>query len=109
MVRRTPVRVLVLCLVVVGASSIAAAQAPQNAQAAGSASVQQRFNRVGTDLFSGSMRVEDAIQELKAILALEPGLAEAHLVLGIAYRLTASADLVGEVKAEFIQALTLKP
>jgi tetratricopeptide (TPR) repeat protein len=111
MLRRTPapVRVLVLCLVVVGAASTATAQAPQNAQAAGSASVQQRLNRVGTDLFSGSMRVEDAIRELKAILALEPGLAEAHLVLGVAYRLTGSPDLVGEVKAEFIQALTLKP
>jgi tetratricopeptide (TPR) repeat protein len=109
MVRRTSFRVLVLCLGVVAAASNGAAQDLKDPQLASNASVQQRLNRVGTDLFSGSTRVEDAIKELKAILALQPGLAEAHLVLGVAYRMTGSADLIGEVKAEFIQALTLKP
>jgi tetratricopeptide (TPR) repeat protein len=81
-----------------------ASQAP-----AGGAAVQERLNRAGTELFSGTKRPGDAIPEIKAILALDPRVAEAHLLLGIAYRMEGTDELVGEAKAEFVQALALKP
>jgi hypothetical protein len=58
--------------------------------AAGGAAVQERLNRAGTELFSGTKRPGDAIPEIKAILALDPRVAEAHLLLGIAYRMHAT-------------------
>ena len=61
------------------------------------------------DLFSATAHVNEAIQELKAILALDPRSAEAHLLLGIAYRSVGSAELAGEAVAELRQAIELNP
>ena len=71
------------------------------------APIQERLNRIREGLFSGAGRVDKAIQELKAILALDPGSAEGHLLLGIAYRTQGSPELVGEAVAELRQALVL--
>lgn len=71
--------------------------------------VQERLNRVRTAVFSGAGRIDESIQELKAILALDPRSAEAHLLLGIAYRSLGSAELMAEAKAELRQALALDP
>ena len=38
------------------------------------------------DVFTRTDRVAEDITELKAILALDPKSAEAHMLLGIAYR-----------------------
>jgi len=100
-------RVLVVCLVagfVAGAplASPAASQAD-----AGKASIQERLNRLREGLFSGTGRVNEAIKELKGILALDPGSAEGHLLLGIAYRSQGSPELMGEAIAELRQALAL--
>ena len=67
------------------------------------------MNRVGTDLFSPSPHAAEDIQELKAILAVAADSAEAHLLLGIAYRAQNSPDLLGEAVAELRQAIALKP
>ncbi len=75
----------------------------------GSAAVRERLNKVAATLFSGSGNADDAIKEIKAILAIDPAVAEGHLLLGMAYRMQGSGDLTGEAKAEFVQALTLKP
>lgn len=106
---RNRVRVLVVCVGTL--ASAGAGQSLEASQAApgNASSIQARLNRVGTDLFSGASRVDDAVKELKAILAVDPGLAEGHLLLGVAYRMSGSADLMGEAKAEFVQALALKP
>ncbi len=80
------------------------AQAPQ-----GQGSLQERLTRVGADIASRPDRINEAIRELKEILALDPRLAEAHLLLGIAYRVQGSPDLVGEAVAELRQALALNP
>src|SRR5205814_10221592 len=71
--------------------------------------VQDTLNRIGVDLYSAAPHSAEAIQELKAILATEPGLAEAHLLLGIAYRAQGSPALLGEAVAELRQAIALKP
>ncbi len=71
--------------------------------------IQERLNRAGSNLFSGTTRADQAIPELKAILADDPRLPEAHLLLAVAYRMQGSADLIGEAKAELVQALALKP
>jgi tetratricopeptide (TPR) repeat protein len=71
--------------------------------------VQDKLNRVGADLFSAAPHPAEAINELKAILAADPGLAEAHLLLGIAYRAQGSPELLGEAVAELRQAIALKP
>ncbi len=91
-------------------ASIVAAQPPASqASPATSASLQERLNRVGASLSSGAPRVDAAIQELKAILAIDPRSADAHLFLGMAYRILGSADLMGEARAELVQALELNP
>jgi tetratricopeptide (TPR) repeat protein len=74
---------------------------------AAKASMQERLNRVRADLFGRAERVNDDIQELKQLLAIDPGSAEGHLLLGIAYRSLGSADMMGEAVAELRQALEL--
>jgi Tfp pilus assembly protein PilF len=71
--------------------------------------VVEQLNRLGANLFSAAPRPADAIEELKAILAADPGLAEAHLLLGIAYRAEGSTARLGEAVAELRQAIALKP
>jgi len=68
-----------------------------------------RLKRVGAELFSGTAQVAEAIRELKSILAIEPRSAEAHMLLGIAYRTQGSPEMMGESVAEFRQALELDP
>lgn len=72
-------------------------------------SVASRLKQVGAELFSGTAQVADAIRELKSILAVEPRSAEAHMLLGIAYRMQGSPEMMGESVAEFRQALELDP
>lgn len=54
-------------------------------------------------------RFEAAIETLKKVLAGDPGCAEAHMLLGIAYRTLGSYELIGEAKAELRQAVALDP
>jgi tetratricopeptide (TPR) repeat protein len=69
--------------------------------------LQQRLDKVREQLFSGTGHPDQSIQELKAILAIDPATAEGHLLLGIAYRTAGSSDLMGEAVAELRQALAL--
>jgi tetratricopeptide (TPR) repeat protein len=92
-----------ICLAAMCAGIIA------SASAAAQPSVQERLNRVRSDLFSGAGRVDEAIRELKAILAADPRSAEGHLLLGIAYRTVGSPELMGEAVAELRQAIELNP
>jgi tetratricopeptide (TPR) repeat protein len=71
--------------------------------------IQNRLKRVGADLFSPAPHTADAIKELKAILAAEPNLAEAHMLLGIAYRAEGTPELMSEAVAELRQAIALNP
>ena len=71
--------------------------------------VRERINRVGADLFSLTPHPVEAVEELKNILALEPGSAEAHMLLGLAYGLQKKSELMGEAVAELRQALALNP
>jgi tetratricopeptide (TPR) repeat protein len=75
----------------------------------GTVEIAERVNRVRADLLSGTAHFADDIQQLKGILAIAPRSAEAHLLLGIAYRGQGSPDLVGETIAEFRQALEVNP
>jgi tetratricopeptide (TPR) repeat protein len=77
--------------------------------AAAQGSVQERLNLIGADLYSSAPHPEEAIQELKAILAAAPGIAEGHMLLGIAYRAKGSPELMGEAVAELRQAVALNP
>ena len=71
--------------------------------------IQETLNRVAADLFSAAPHPAEAIQQLKAILAADPGLAEGHMFLGIAYGAQGSPELIGEAVAELRQALALNP
>ena len=73
------------------------------------AATEARLNRISAELFSGTGSSDAAIRELKQILAIDPRAAEAHLLLGLAYRAQGSHDFVGEAVAEFRQALALNP
>ena len=78
-------------------------------QANRTAPLQERLNRIGKELVAGPARLESAIKELKEILAVDPGSAQAHLLLGIAYRMKGSPELIGEAAAELRQALAIDP
>jgi tetratricopeptide (TPR) repeat protein len=71
--------------------------------------VRQRVNRIAADLFSTAPHLNDDIRELKDILAADANLAEAHMLLGIAYRGLGSPDMLSEAVAEFRQAIALNP
>jgi tetratricopeptide (TPR) repeat protein len=100
---------LLLAAAVAHATAAAAERIPATTQEIAQASIQDRLNRVSTRLLSGNLPAADAVRELKAILAVDPRLADAHLLLGVAYRIVGSPDLTGEIKAEFQQALALNP
>ncbi len=100
----------VLLIVVIASASVAAAPFLVAFQAdAAKAATQEKLNRIRAELFSGSGRTDEAIRALKDILALDPGSAEGHLLLGIAYRTAGTADVMGEAVAELRQALALDP
>jgi tetratricopeptide (TPR) repeat protein len=69
----------------------------------------ETLNRVAADLFSGAPHPAEAIQQLKAVLAADPNVAEAHMLLGIAYRAQGSPEMMGEAVAELRQAIALQP
>jgi tetratricopeptide (TPR) repeat protein len=71
--------------------------------------IQQRLDRVRADLFSRAEHLPEDVRELKAILAIDPRSADAHVLLGIAYSTGGSKDLKGEAIGEFRQAQDLDP
>jgi tetratricopeptide (TPR) repeat protein len=73
------------------------------------AAIQERLDRLRADLFSRAEHLTDDVRELKEVLALNPRLAEGHVLLGIAYSTQGSKDLKGEAIGEFRQALDLDP
>jgi tetratricopeptide (TPR) repeat protein len=73
------------------------------------AATQAKLDRIRASIFSGSGRTKEDIEDLKAILAATPNSAEAHALLGIAYRTTGSPALTSEAIAELRQALELDP
>jgi tetratricopeptide (TPR) repeat protein len=107
----TRLRVVSALLVgVVFGTSIAAAPLLAAFQAdAANAQRQEKLDRIRAELFSGTNRTDEAIRALKDILAVDPGSAEGHLLLGIAYRTAGAADFLGEAVAELRQALALDP
>lgn len=76
---------------------------------AGKGAIDDRLKRVAADVFSRTDRADEDIAELKSILAIDPQSAQAHMLLGIAYRTKGTPDLMGEAAAELRQALSLDP
>jgi len=72
-------------------------------------SLQERLNRVRTDLFSSSPHVDVDVRELKEILGVEPRLAEGHVLLGIAYQGLGTQEMLAEAIAELRQAIEIDP
>jgi tetratricopeptide (TPR) repeat protein len=77
--------------------------------AAGNATIKERLKRVSADVFTRTDRIAEDITELKSILAIDPKSAEAHMLLGIAYRTEGSPELMSEAAAELRQAVALDP
>jgi Tfp pilus assembly protein PilF len=76
---------------------------------AGAQTTDQRLSEIAKDLFSQAASVDADITQLKTILAADPKSAQAHLLLGLAYRTKGSADLRGEAVSELRQAIDLDP
>ena len=91
-----------------GAIDPVAAIARQQADV-GQSSIDARLKRVAAEVFSRTDRVDQNIAELKTILAEDPRSAQAHMLLGIAYRTKGSTDLLGEATGELRQAIDLDP
>lgn len=56
-----------------------------------------------------SNQPRQAVEKFKEAVTHDGRSAEAHMYLGIAYRLLSAYDMIGEAKAEFRQALAIKP
>ncbi|MFL5467503.1 MAG: tetratricopeptide repeat protein [Gemmatimonadaceae bacterium] len=98
---------VVVALSLVAASSVSAQVAVRSDPSRGS--LQERLNRVRTDLFSPSPRLDDDVRELKEILGHDPRLAEGHVLLGIAYRGLGTQEMLAEAVAEFRQGIDIDP
>lgn len=72
-------------------------------------STDAQLKRVAAEIFAGTQQVDENIAELKAILAHDPQSAQAHMLLGIAYRTKGSSELLGEAAGELRQAIQLDP
>lgn len=103
-------------VVACAASAIASAQAPAPATpapaspaAAPAPSIQARLERIRSQVYASASGLRDAVPELQRILAEDPSVAEAHLLLGAAYRTAGTELMIGEAKAELQQALELDP
>ena len=100
---------LLLCgLLAAGALSPATAS-PQTQATTPSPDLRERLGRISADLFSATPHLEDDIRELKGILAADPNVAPAHMLLGIAYRGLGSPDMMSDAVAELRQAIALSP
>ena len=97
------------CASLIAGTALTRASADLTAQSLVSdPTLQTRIVRARTAILSGSSRPGDLIAELQNILAIEPALAEAHLLLGMAYQVV-GRDMLAEAVAEFRQALALDP
>lgn len=92
-----------------GPSPAAREQNPVPPAATTEADLQPRIVRAREALLGGTGRPNEVIAEVKAILALNPDLAEPHVLLGLAYRTLNSSAMLAEAVAEFRQALALDP
>ena len=81
---------------------------PAPLAAAPDPSSSQDLTSLRAAVVSGAHRPGDLIAALKTVLADHPESAEAHLLLGLAYRL-AGPEWLGSAIAEFRQALALDP
>jgi tetratricopeptide (TPR) repeat protein len=70
---------------------------------------QERLAAVRADLFSRAEHLDEDVRQLREILAADPRSAEAHALLGLAYRAQGTQELIGESVAEFRQALDIDP
>lgn len=109
LVRAKLIPVLAMSLTISGSVALRSEGAAVSQSAAGAADVQQRLNRVASGLFGGTTPPDEAIRDLKGVLALDPQSAEGHVLLGMAYRMEGSPELTGEARAELVQALAIKP
>jgi tetratricopeptide (TPR) repeat protein len=96
-----------LCALLALAPASAGAQPPASAAIAPETAA--RLNALAARLFGNRETGREVIADIQKLLADDPSLAEAHFLLGAAYTLNGSTALLGEAKAEFQQALELKP
>ncbi len=85
------------------------APSPSPTTPATSSSAQERLERIRSQVYASPTGLRDAVPELQRILAENPSIAEAHLLLGAAYRTAGTEIMMGEAKAELQQALELDP
>lgn len=99
-----------IAAVILTCASIAGAQTPAPSQLSpGRAAALDQVNRIGRELLASPGRRENAVAELKGLLAADPTLAEAHLWLGVAYRLEGTPEMAAEAVSELRQAIDLDP
>jgi len=65
--------------------------------------------RIRADLFSATPHLTEDVAALKGVLAEDPKSAEAHVLLGIAYRGLGTQEMLAEAIAELRQAIDLDP
>ncbi len=104
----TPSRICLTLAAAVLLTGAADRRPRAQATPSGTDSIDARLAGVQAALSSPSANQEESIRELKAILAVDPRRGEAHMLLGMAYRMQ-SAEMSSEARAELVQALELDP
>ena len=101
---------LIAVLLLTYAAPISSGEVRANSQGnAAQPSTQQKLDRVRADLFSATPHLDDDVAALKSVLAENPKSADAHLLLGIAYRGLGTQEMLAEAIAELRQAIDLDP
>lgn len=78
-------------------------------QAAPPGALTDRLASVRNDVFTRPDRRDQSVKQLHEIIALDPTLAEPHMLLGIIHSSRGTSDMQAEAVAEFRQALDLDP
>jgi tetratricopeptide (TPR) repeat protein len=99
----------ILVTIAVRPEAGATPQTPGRAAPTSTRSVQDRLASVREDVFTRPDRLNAAVQELHQLLAIDPSLAEAHLLLGLAHASRRTPEMRAEAIAEFRQALEIEP
>lgn len=106
----TVMRVFAALVLSLGVAATAPRLAARQQAEPGKPAADQRLTRIAADVFAGGHgRLDADIAELKTILAENPRSAQAHALLGVAYRAKGSPDLLGEAAGELRQAIDLDP
>src|SRR5690348_9631545 len=97
----SPRRRILWCALLFALAAPAALDAGGQQTATPAPTLQDRVARVRNEIFTRPDRANASVKELHDILASDPNLAEAHLLLGLVHASRGTSEMRAEAAAEF--------